>query len=52
MTSVIECFRAIYLGSGAWSVGSLLYTITFTLFTLILGLLIFHRVEKTFMDTV
>ncbi len=52
MTPVIECFRGIYLGSGTWSTGSLLYSAAFTLVTLLLGLLIFHRVEKTFMDTV
>jgi lipopolysaccharide transport system permease protein len=52
MTPVIECFRSIYLGSGTWSAGSLLYAAGFTLVTLVLGLLIFHRVEKTFMDTV
>jgi len=52
MTPVIECFRDIYLGSGSWSAGSLLYSAAFTLVTLFLGLLIFHRIEKTFMDTV
>ena len=52
MTPVIECFRGIYLGSGTWSAGSLLYAAAFTIVTLLLGLLIFHRVEKTFMDTV
>jgi len=52
MTPIIECFRSVYLGSGTWSAGSLAYSAGFTLVTLFLGLLIFHRVEKTFMDTV
>jgi lipopolysaccharide transport system permease protein len=52
MTPIIECFRSIYLGSGTWSGASLLYAGVVTLVTLFLGLLIFHRVEKTFMDTV
>lgn len=52
MTPIIECFRSVYLGSGHWSVATLLYAIAFTVVTLFLGLLIFHRVEKTFMDTV
>jgi len=52
MTPVIECFRGIYLGAGAWTAGSLLYAAAATFLTLALGLLIFHRVEKTFMDTV
>lgn len=52
MTPIIECFRDLYLGSGDWSASSLLYSAAFTLVTLFLGILIFHRVEKTFMDTV
>lgn len=52
MTPIIECFRGLYLGSGAWSAGTLLYAAGFTMVTLFLGMLIFHRVEKTFMDTV
>jgi len=52
MTPIIECFRSVYLGSGHWSAETLLYAIAFTVVTLFLGLLIFHRVEKTFMDTV
>jgi lipopolysaccharide transport system permease protein len=52
MTPVIECFRGIYLGSGAWSCYTLLYAAGFTVVTLFLGLSIFHRVERNFMDTV
>jgi lipopolysaccharide transport system permease protein len=52
MTPIIECFRSVYLGSGHWSAATLLYAVAFTVVTLVLGLLIFHRVEKTFMDTV
>jgi len=52
MTPIVECFRSVYLGSGTWSAATLLYAIAFTVVTLFLGLLIFHRVEKTFMDTV
>jgi len=52
MSPVIECFRGIYLGSGTWSAGSLIYSAAFTIVTMLLGILIFHRVEKTFMDTV
>lgn len=52
MTPIIECFRSVYLGSGAWSAMSLLYSAALTFITLSLGLVIFHRVEKTFMDTV
>lgn len=52
MTPIIECFRSIYLGSGTWSLVSLSYSIGFTLVLLIVGILVFRRVEKSFMDTV
>lgn len=52
MTPIIECFRGIYLGAGDWSASSLGYAAVFTLVTMFAGMLLFHRVEKTFMDTV
>jgi lipopolysaccharide transport system permease protein len=52
MTPIIECFRGIYLGSGDWSAGSLIYSGVFTLITILTGMVLFHRVEKSFMDTV
>ena len=56
MTAIIESFRAIYLGSDSgpgsipWS--GLGYSSLATVITLVLGILIFNKVEKTFMDTV
>ncbi|MDQ3019415.1 MAG: ABC transporter permease [Bacteroidota bacterium] len=52
MTSIIETFRYAYLGSGDFSVGNLLYTTIFTIIILSIGIIVFNRVEKTFMDTV
>lgn len=52
MTGVIEAFRAIYLGSGSFSWGLLGYSASFTVFTLFVGIIIFNRVEKTFVDTI
>ena len=52
MTSIIETFRYAYLGSGNFDAGNLLYTAIFTAATLVIGALLFNRVEKTFMDTV
>lgn len=52
MTAIVETFRAVYLGTGAFSWGALSYSTLFTMFTLAIGVLIFNRVEKTFMDTV
>jgi lipopolysaccharide transport system permease protein len=52
MTGIVEAFRSIYLGIGSFSWPLLIYSASFTVITLILGILIFNRVEKTFMDTV
>ncbi|RBP48127.1 lipopolysaccharide transport system permease protein [Roseimicrobium gellanilyticum] len=52
MTAIVEAFRAVYLGAGTFSWPDLGYSAIFTVVTLALGVLIFNRVEKTFMDTV
>ena len=52
MTAPIEVFRLATLGSGTASVGGLLYSLAFTLAALAVGVILFSRIEKTFMDTV
>lgn len=52
MTPIIEGFRYAYLGAGSLSYGLLAYSAVFTVFVLVIGTVIFHRVERTFMDTV
>jgi len=52
LTPVVETFRFAFLGAGTVSIGGLLYSAGFMLVVLVLGLLIFNRVETTFMDTV
>ncbi|MEQ1749546.1 MAG: ABC transporter permease [Prosthecobacter sp.] len=52
MTGVIEAFRTLYLGAGSFSWHLLGYSGGVTAAALVLGILIFNRVEKTFMDTV
>lgn len=52
MTGIVEAFRFLYLGVGSFSWPLLIYSASFTVITLLLGILIFNRVEKTFMDTV
>ncbi len=52
MTSVIEAFRYGYLGAGTVDIGHLLYSFGFMLVVVIIGSIIFNRVEQTFMDTV
>lgn len=51
-TSVIETFRYAFTGSGTFSWGALGYSSGVTLLILVVGILIFNRVEKDFMDVV
>ena len=52
VTSIIETFKYAFLGTGEFNWMHLGYSLTFTILLLIFGLVIFHRVEKSFMDTV
>ena len=52
MTAVVEVFRLAFLGVSSLSPVYLLYSLGFTAVILVLGVLIFNRVEATFMDTV
>lgn len=52
LTSVIETFRFALLGSGTFNPFQLLYSTVFAFVIVIIGILLFNRVEKTFIDTV
>ncbi len=52
MTPIIETFRYAYLGQGTFQWAHIGLSALITFFILILGLMIFSKVEKTFMDTV
>ena len=52
LTPVVESFRYAFLGAGTVSLTSLLYSVGCTILVLVVGLLLFHKVEATFMDTV
>jgi len=52
MSSVIEGFRYSLLGTGIFNFYNILYSTIFALIILIIGVLLFNKVEKTFMDTV
>ena len=52
MSPVVELFRYAVFGKGTFTAGSILYSVTFVVLSLLIGLLIFTRVEKSFMDTV
>ncbi|MCF8342836.1 MAG: ABC transporter permease [Chitinophagaceae bacterium] len=52
LTPLVEAFRYAMLGVGSFDAGSFGYSIGFMVITLFIGLLIFSKVEKIFMDTV
>ncbi|MCD4788424.1 MAG: ABC transporter permease [Bacteroidales bacterium] len=52
MTPIVETFKSALLGVGEVNYLQLLYSFGFTVFVLCVGVIIFNKVEKTFMDTV
>ncbi|WP_445955309.1 ABC transporter permease [Yeosuana sp.] len=52
MTTVIELFRHMTLGVGEFSFFNLLYATIVSIVVFILGLIVFNRTEKQFIDTV
>lgn len=52
LTSIVETFRYAFLGSGTVNALNLLYSAGFMLAVLVIGVLLFNRIEATFMDTV
>jgi len=52
MSSLFEYMRYAYLGVGQFNFMDLIYPIGFTVIILAIGVVIFNKVQKTFMDTV
>jgi len=52
VTSIIETFKYAFLGVGEFNWMHLAYSLLFTVALFFIGLLIFNKVEKSFMDTV
>lgn len=52
ISPLIEVFRYAFTGKGYFTWGELLYSTLFTFTILIIGIVLFNRTEKTFMDTV
>jgi len=52
MTPIIETFRYMFFGSGLMNYYALLYSLGFAVIIFLIGLLIFNRTEKNFIDTV
>ena len=52
MTPILETFRYGFLGNGSFSWGSLGYCTAITFIITITGIIVFNKVERTFVDTV
>jgi lipopolysaccharide transport system permease protein len=52
LTSVIEAFKYATLGQGYFSWGALGYSFAFMVVMLVLGVVVFNKVQRNFMDTV
>lgn len=52
LTSIIEAFKYLFLGSGYYNVSWILYSIGFMFLLSIFSVIIFSKTEKSFMDTV
>ncbi|TBX69258.1 ABC transporter permease [Flavobacterium silvisoli] len=52
MTGIIEAFRYAFLGKGEFSLWSLGYSTVVTIVILFMGILIFNKTEKNFVDTI
>ena len=52
MTGIIEAFRFAFLGKGEFSVWSIGYSVLVTFVVLFLGVIIFNKTEKNFVDTI
>jgi lipopolysaccharide transport system permease protein len=52
LTSIFETFKYGMLGVGTFDWGQLLYSFVFMIVTLMIGVVIFNKVQRSFMDTV
>jgi lipopolysaccharide transport system permease protein len=52
LVALFDYMRYAYLGIGSFSVSSLLYPSIFAVVILALGVLVFNKTQKTFMDTI
>ena len=52
MTGIIEAFRYSLLGKGEFSINSIAYSTIVTIIVLFVGILIFNKTEKNFVDTI
>jgi lipopolysaccharide transport system permease protein len=52
VTAVMETFKYGFLGQGIFTWGALCYSFSFMIVVLLLGIVIFNKVERSFMDVI
>jgi lipopolysaccharide transport system permease protein len=52
LSALFDYMRYAYLGAGNFNIEALLYPLVFAFLTLAIGIIVFNKVQKTFMDTV
>jgi lipopolysaccharide transport system permease protein len=52
MTGIIEAFRYAFLGQGEFTLWSIGYSIIVTIIVMLVGVVIFNKTEKNFVDTI
>jgi lipopolysaccharide transport system permease protein len=52
MSGLIETFRYGFLGTGQFYPGAFIYSVLASIFIFLIGLIVFNKVEKNFVDTV
>lgn len=52
LTGIFECFRYAFLGAGSFQFSMLLYSVLVSFAILVIGTIVFNKVEKSFIDTV
>lgn len=52
LSPIVESFKYSFLGAGHFSYSALAYSAGFAIVTLIIGIIVFHKTERNFIDTV
>ena len=52
LTSILETFKLAFLGTGTFSWEYFSYSLTFTIVVMALGILVFNKVQRSFMDVI
>jgi len=52
LSPIVESFKYSFLGAGEFSLTGLAYSLGFALVALFLGMIVFHKTERNFIDTV